>query len=68
MNKPHNTHVVVKNLPENVMDVFWGEGWGNWSRVRLMHQPKTEFVYMAGTKLPFYVRIALARYLRIELK
>jgi hypothetical protein len=64
----YNTHVVVKNLPDNVMDVFWGEGWDNWSRIRLAQESKPDFVHLQGIKLPFYVRIALARYLHIEIK
>jgi hypothetical protein len=63
----HNTHVVVKSLPEQVMDIFWGVGWDNWSRVRLSTaSPKAEFIHMAGIRLPFYVRIALSRYLRLD--
>lgn len=63
----HNTHVVVKNLPEQVMDVFWGIGWDSWSRIRLVTtSPKAEFIHMLGIKLPFYVRIALTRYLRLD--
>lgn len=65
MNK-HNTHVVVRDLPENVMDVFWGIGWDNWSRVRLITSPKPDFIHMGGIKLPFYVRIALTRYLKLS--
>lgn len=62
----HNTHVVVKTLADFVMDVFWGVGWDNWSRVRLVTAPKAEFFHISGIKLPFYVRIALSRYLRLD--
>lgn len=48
------------------MDVFWSIGWDNWSRVRLVTTPKPEFIHIAGIKLPFYVRIALTRYLRLD--
>lgn len=65
MNK-HNTHVVVRELPDNVMDVFWGIGWDNWSRVRLVSNPKPDFAHVQGIRLPFYVRTALGRYLKVD--
>jgi hypothetical protein len=50
------------------MDIFWGEGWTTWSRVRLITEPKNDFLHMDGIRLPWNVRIALSRYLRINLK
>ena len=63
--KHQQVHVVIKSLPDQKMDIFWGNGWDNWSRVQLSAGPKPEFTHVAGIRLPFYVRIATTKYLKL---
>lgn len=57
--------VHVKHLTEDVYDIFWGLGWDNWSRVRVVIGDKAQFLHVKGFSLPFQARIAAARYLRV---
>ncbi len=48
-------------------DVFWGEGWYNWSRVRIENTPgqRPNFHHVSGFGLPWNVRSAVIRQMRI---
>lgn len=42
----------ILKAQRNVIDVFRGEGWANWSRYRLIKSPKgTRIIFVGGVKL-----------------
>jgi hypothetical protein len=64
-----DAHVCVKHLTGMVYDVFWNTGWDTWGRVQLhLDKPKPGAVFvqaLGGLVLPFHIRNALIKYLRI---
>ena len=64
-----DTRVHVKHLGEDKYDIFWGIGWNNHSRVRIIVQPevKPKFMHVSGYVLPFHARIACSKYLRLPI-
>ena len=59
--------VSCKEVEGGLMDIFWGEGWTNWSRVRIENVPgsRPTFHHVKGFGLPWNVRSAVIRHLRI---
>jgi hypothetical protein len=56
----------IKVLPVtgNIIDVFWGEGWTNWERVRKTRdkQGKLVLIHLAGKQLPKALKVKLYFY------
>ena len=59
-----NTFIAVRHTGENY-DVFWNSGWENWSRVSVNNETK-QVTHLKGIKMPFYIKAALIKYLRLE--
>ena len=68
-NSHKDTRVKVIHLIENLYDIFWGYGWDNWCRVRIITRPeqKTQFLKQSGFDLPFYARIGVSKYLKLTI-
>jgi hypothetical protein len=53
----------LKVLPVtgNILDVFWGEGWENWERMRKTKdkQGKVILLHLAGKQLPKMQKVKL---------
>jgi hypothetical protein len=45
----------------NIVDVFWGEGWENWERIRRTKDKKGEYVilHLAGKQMPKAFKVKL---------
>lgn len=48
-------------------DVFWGDGWRNWARVRIENAPpnKPVFTHVKGFGLPWNVKIGVSKHLKL---
>jgi len=60
-----DTHVHVKQVSGMLYDVFWGKGWDTWGRVEIQLGHKPHIAHVLGLVLPFHIRNALIRYLRL---
>jgi hypothetical protein len=59
--------VVVKPVAPEVVDVFWGTGWGNWSRLNVTAPYNMKhLVHVAGINPPFSIRLQVSAILREE--
>ena len=45
----------------NIIDVFWGEGWSNWARVRRSKEKSGKLVltHLAGKQIPKVLKVKL---------
>lgn len=61
-----DTHVQIKRLGSDTYDIWWGVGWDNWSRVKIVvANGRPLFTHMKGYKLPFPIQAATTRYLKL---
>ena len=54
--------VKIIKITNNLGDIFWGEGWENWSRIKVL-RGKERKVFYQNTKVPDYVRQDVERQL-----
>lgn len=53
--------IKVISVTGNIIDVFWGEGWTNWERIRKTKEKsgKLVLVHLAGKQLPKILKVKL---------
>ena len=53
--------IKVLAVTSNILDVFWGEGWTNWERVRKTTDKsgKLSLVHLAGKQIPKVLKVKL---------
>ena len=53
--------IKVLQVTGNIIDVFWGEGWSNWSRVRKAKDKSNKLVmtHLAGKQIPKVLKVKL---------
>ena len=51
----------VLRVTGNIIDVFWGEGWSNWSRVRKAKDKSGRLllIHLAGKQIPKVLKVKL---------
>lgn len=66
MAKPAQIHLLLKPIEgqHHVYDVWIGEGWMNWMRIKVDFQTKT-IEHLKGLQMTFNIRNALRNYLKL---